>query len=444
MTRRDPRLVLAGAAVAVLALVVGANLLAARSPQAVDLTRSGQFTLTAQSIQATRQLDSDLVVTGYFRPDQLAVRRDVETLLDLYRQQSPHVQVRFADPEQAGGAGAPGSIVLQYRNRSPVVLDAGRQSEPDVTATIERLESGRTPVVCWAAGDGERGLQDADVVSGYSAAANLLRTSGYQTQTVELGEQTAPATCDVLVVLELSGPLSAGAAQAVQAYLARGGTLLLAVDPWLDGAIVSSVNALLQPYGAAFDGGLVIEPDPAHAAANDSTVPVVSSFGESPITTDLLGRHAFFPAATPIVGTPAAGTASVDLAASTAGAFSIPRQRTDLSRRAGDEAGPFVLMRSIEQRQSRIVLAGTSALAENWTMPPAAASANAALLLASLDWLTRQDSLLGIPPKPPLAAALPLTGGALDSNVLVALPLPPLAVLAAALLVLVPRRRRPT
>ena len=54
---------------------------------------------------------------------------------------------------------------------------------------------------------------------------------------------------------------------------------------------------------------------------------------------------------------------------------------------------------------------GTSALAENHTMPPAAASANPALLLASLDWLTRQDSLLGIPPKPPADAALPLTGG---------------------------------
>jgi len=247
----------------------------------------------------------------------------------------------------------------------------------------------------------------------------------------------------VLVVLGLSGPLTGGAVQAVQAYLAGGGTLLLAVDPWLDGSIVAGVNGLLQPYGAAFDGGLVIEPDPAHAAANDSTVPVVSGFGASAITTDLVGRYVFFPAATPIAGSASAGTASVTLAASTGDAFSIPRQRTDLSRRAGDAPGPFVLMRSIEQRRTRIVLAGTSALAENRTMPPAAASANPALLLASLDWLTRQDSLLGIPPKPPAAEALPPTGGALDWIVLVALPVPLLAVLAAGLLVLVRRRRSP-
>lgn len=394
-------------------------------------------------MEATRQLDANLVVTGYFRPDQLAVRRDVGTLLDLYRQQSSRVQVRFADPDQGGGAGAAGSVVLRYRNRRPVVLDAGRQSESDVTAAIERLESGRTPVVCWATGDGEADLQSADEVAGYSAAADLLRTSSYQARGVELGLQAVPGTCDVLVVLGPTRPLTAAATQAVQAYLAGGGALLLAVNPWVDGSIVAGVNGLLQPYGAAVAGGLVIEPDPAHAAANDSTVPVVSGFGASRITADLVGRSVFFPAATPIVGTPESATTSVTLAASTGDAFAIAQQRSDLSRRAGDDPGPFTLMRSIEQGRTRIVLAGTSALAENRTMPPAATGGNAGLFLASLDWLTRQDSLLAIPPKPPAAAALPLTGRAPAWNVLVALPLPLLPVLVAGLLVLARRRRRP-
>jgi hypothetical protein len=252
-----------------------------------------------------------------------------------------------------------------------------------------------------------------------------------------------PGACDALVVLQLSGPLTGGAVQAVQAYLAGGGTLLLAVDPWLDDAVVGSVNGLLQPYGAAFDGGLVIEPDPAHAATNDSTVPVVSGFGASPITSDLAGRDVFLPAATPIVGSPATGTTSVTLASTTGDAYSIRQQRTDLGRRAGDAPGPFALMRSIEQRRTRIVLAGTSALAENGTMPPAAASGNAALLLASLDWLSRQDSLLAVPPKPPAAVSAPLAGSALVWNVTVALALPLAAVLAAGLLVLARRRRRP-
>lgn len=437
---------------AAVGVVIAVNVLASQSLAAADVTRSGQNTLSAQSIQVTRRLDADLVVTGFFRPDELSVRRDVEALLDLYRHQSPHVKVRFADPDQdAGlaqslGAGAAGSVVLQYRTRTPVVLGSGQRSESDVTAAIERLETARTPVLCWAGGDGERDLKDTDEVSGYSAVADLLRASSYQTREVLPAQQPIPGACDVLVVLQLGRPLSDAGVQAIQAYLAAGGKLLLALDPWVDPHILASVNGLLQPYGAAFDGGLVIEPDPAHAAANDSTVPVVYEFGASPITTDLAGRYVFLPAATPVSGAPAAGTTSVALASTTGGAYAIPQERTDLSRRAGDVPGPFVLLRSIERvragRTSRIVLAGTSALAENRTMPPAASSANPDLLLSSLDWLSQQDSLIAIPPKPPRAVPLSLDDRDARLNVLVALPLPLLAVLGAGLLVVVRRRRR--
>lgn len=444
--------VLAGALVVGVLLAV--NVLAAGGLQAADLTRAGQYTLTPPSVQAARQLDADLVVTAFFRPDQLTDRHDVETLLDLYRRQSSHVRVRFADPgvdanlAHSLGVQVPGSVALQYRSRPPVVLGPGQQSESDVTAAILRLRSERTPVACWAAGEGERDLKDADDITGYSAAADLLRSNSYQVQQVALAQPAIPRTCDVLVVLQLSRPLDDAAQHAVQAYLAGGGKLLLALDPWLDPAIVASVNGLLQPYGAAFDGALVIEPDTAHAAADDSTVPVVYDFGRSPITADLAGRYVFFPAATPVTGPPAPGTTSVALASTTAQAYAIPQERTDLNHRAGDRPGPFVLMRAIERRQgtsaTRIVLAGSSALAENRTMPPAASSANPDLLLASLDWLSQQDTLVSVPPRPSAAAPLPLTDRDARLNVLVALPLPLLAILGAGVLVLARRRRRPS
>jgi ABC-type uncharacterized transport system involved in gliding motility auxiliary subunit len=326
------------------------------------------------------------------------------------------------------------------------VLEQMEPRESDVTGAIMRLESSRSPVVCWAAGDGERDLRDTDEVSGYSVAADLLRTSSYQARTVLLSQQGVPGTCDVLVLLQLGGPLGDATTDAIRDYLARGGGLLLAVDPWLDPRVVASANAVLEPYGAAYDGSLVIEPDTAHSAADDPTVPVVYDFGASPITEALDGRYVFLPAATPIRGTARAGATWVDLASTTNRAFAIPQQRTDLGRRGTDTPGPFVLMRSIEQDgpggTTRIVLAGTSALAENRTMPPSATGSNPDLLLASLDWLSGQDTLIPIAPRPPAARAFSLTDQQVRWNVAIALPLPVLLLLAAGGLVHL-RRRRP-
>jgi ABC-type uncharacterized transport system involved in gliding motility auxiliary subunit len=441
------------ASAAVVGILVGVNVLASRDLQSADLTRSGLHTLSARSVQVTGQLDSDLVVTGFFRSDEQQTERDAQSLLDLYRQQSPHVKVRYVDPAQdpalAGALGATisGSVVLQYRTRVPVVLNQAEQSESDVTAAILRLESMRSPTVCWAAGEGERDLKDTNEVSGYSAAADLLRTSDYQVQEVLLVQQGIPGACDVLALLQLGAPLADATVRTIQAYLARGGKLLLAVDPWLDPRVVASANAVLQPYGVAFDGGLVVEPDPAHAAVGDPAIPIVYGYGASPITRDLAGRYVFFPEATGIAGTAGSGATSIDLASTTGDAYAIRQQRTSLDRRATDEAGPFVLMQSIEEQRpqgtTRIVLAGTSALAENATMPPAASGSNPDLLLASLDWLSEQDSLIAIAPKPPQAAALSLSDRDLRVNDLLTVAVLPLLVVAIGMLVRARRRRPP-
>ena len=440
------------ATAAAVGVLVGANVVASRSTQAADLTRSGLYTLSPRSVDVTRQLDADLTVTGFFRPDQQQARHDVETLLDLYRQQSQRVRVRFADPDQNGGLAlslgvkAAGSVVLQYRGKPPAVLDPTQQSESDLTGAIVRLESTRTPTVCWATGDGERDLEDANEVSGYSAVADLLRTSSYRTQDVILAQQGVPGACDVLLLLQLSRPLSDAGVAAVRDYLARGGKLLLALDPWLDQRVVASANAVLQPYGAAFDGGLVVEPDPAHAATDDATIPVVYSYGASPITRDLDGRYVFLPQSTPITGAGAQGVTTTDLATTTDRAFAIPQQRTDLARRSTDRPGPFVLLRSIEQPrtqgETRIVVSGTSAMAENRTMPPSASGSNPDLLLASLDWLSEQDSLIAIGPKPAAFQPLALTDAGRAWNVAVTAVLLPLLIAGAGAAVVLRRRRR--
>ncbi|HYR54282.1 MAG TPA: hypothetical protein VEQ13_05100, partial [Methylomirabilota bacterium] len=51
----------------VIALLVGANVLASKSTAAVDLTRGGLNTLAPQSVLAAKRLTANLQVIGLFR-----------------------------------------------------------------------------------------------------------------------------------------------------------------------------------------------------------------------------------------------------------------------------------------------------------------------------------------------------------------------------------------
>lgn len=442
--------VLVGAVV--IGILVAVNVIASRGARAADFTKSGLHTLSPKSVQVIKQVDSDLIVTGFFRPDELGSKRDTQALLDLYTQQSPHVKVRFLDPDQNGaealslGVTVAGSIVLQYKGRPAVVLNLASQTEADLTGAILRLESSRAPVVCWAAGDGERDLKDTNQVSGYSSVAELLKTSNYKVEDVLLVQQGVPPSCDILALVELGRSLSDNSARAIKQYLSQGGKLLLGVDPWLDPKVLASVNTVLKPYGAGFDGALIVEPDPAHSAKDDATVPVVYAYGQSPITRNLAGKYVFLPLATPIVSTPTGDTTAVNLASSTDRSYAVAQQRTNLDKRAIDRTGPFVLLQALEQKHpagktTRILLSGSSGLAENRTMPPFADGSNPDLLLASLDWLSEQDSLISIGPKPAGAGPLTLSDRDVRINELLALGVMPLLVIAIGALVFVRRRR---
>ena len=444
--------------VLVSAVVIGilllVNVVASRSSQAVDLTRSGLYTLSPKSDLVARRLDSDLQVTGFFRPDQNSSKTQVSDLLSLYQQQSRFVKVQFADPDRAAtqalslGVTISGSVVVQYKNRTPVVLDVNSQTESDITGAMLRLEVNRTPMVCWAAGDGERSLTDADQTNGYSGTASLLKTSNYQYRDLLLSQGTQiPADCSVVAVVGVRQPLSDLAVKSLQDYVGGGGKLLFALDPWTtDARILTSVNNVFQPYGVGFSGALVVEGDAAHQAANNPTTPVAFDFGSSPIAKDLARKYVFFVQPTPIVGQAISDYTSVDVVTTTNQSYSIATQRSSADKRPGDKPGPFVLMRTLERTQAtngkkaRMVLIGTSAIAANQALPPNAAGANPDLLLGTLDWLSGQEDLIGISPKPPAAEPLSLTAQQERLNYLITLILLPLLIVVAGAAVFVRRR----
>ena len=274
----------------VIALLVGANVLASKSTQEVDLTRGGLNTLAPQSVLAAHRLTADLQVIGLFRAGAGSGQTEAEALIGLFAAQSSHVKYRREDYNADSAdikryaVKEPNTVVLDYRGKTQL-LAQGSQGEVDFTAALLQLESDRVPLVCWAIGDGERDLKDINQSTGYSTVADILAKNNFATRDMLLSQLTSiPSDCDELAIVDPTTELPAASVKAVDDYLGAGGKLLVAAEPWAKEAnSTGSLNAVLKPYGFAFSGSLVIETDPSRRSSSDPTILAVSAYGRSPM-----------------------------------------------------------------------------------------------------------------------------------------------------------------
>jgi ABC-type uncharacterized transport system involved in gliding motility auxiliary subunit len=247
----------------------------------------------------------------------------------------------------------------------------------------------------------------------------------------------------VLAVIGVQKPLQDSEKKALGDYLAAGGKLILAVDPWLDATTLASVNDVLKPYGLSFDGALVLDPDPAHNA-NTATIPVATSYGSTPIARGITNLPSVFPDATGIAAAEGADATLVPIVTTSSQSYEIASKRDSLTRSANDKGGPFVLMESAEKtsgaKKSRVVLVGTSTFAENSVLPPQFAGVNSELLLGSMEWLSEQESLIALPAKPSRTLPLALTQEQQGLVIVLTMLLLPMAVATAGLAVWARRR----
>jgi ABC-type uncharacterized transport system involved in gliding motility auxiliary subunit len=400
-----------------LIVLIALNVLASRGTQSWDLTRSGLNTLAPQSVLAAKRLGSDLTVIGLFQSAPGNGQTQAEALVAMYQAQSAHIVYRNAsfDTDVADvrkySVTEPGTLVLDYQGKTQLLTPA-LQTEQDFTSALLKLESARTPVVCWAAGVGGRSRSDTGQ-TGYSSVADVLARNNFETRDLLMTDLTAiPTDCDEVVLIAPAIALSTAAIKVVVDYVTAGGSLLIAGDPWgQNPAAAASLNGVLKPYGLAFSGALVVEPDASRAY--DAITPATVAYGRSPITRDIQGIASVFPQTTAISGPGAVDAAPVAIAKTSNTSYAITTPRQALGRQAGDVAGPFAIMETLEapagQKTARVVMVGTSAFAENKVLPPSSNAANLELALGTFQWLAREDALISLPPKPPRALPLTLT-----------------------------------
>jgi ABC-type uncharacterized transport system involved in gliding motility auxiliary subunit len=401
--------------VAVLVVIVALNVVAARGGQRLDLTRGALNTLAPESVLAAKQLPGELQVIGLFRSGPGNGETDAEALVALYQAQSSRIGYRREDFDtdiadvRKYSVQEPNTLVLDLNGKTQL-LSPALQNEQDFTSALIKLESSRTPTICWATGAGGRSLTNTNQSSGYSGLGDLLAKNNFAIKEVLITQITSvPPGCDEVALVGSSLALPAPTVKALDNYLASGGSLLIVADPWEAQAVASSMSSVLTPYGLGFSGALVIETDPSRSA--NATVPAVIAYGSSPITRDIQGIASFFPQTTAVTLSPDPTEKVIAVGSTSSSSFAIDRPRQNLNRQAADAGGPFSIIATLEKPEgnarTRIVAVGTTRFAENGTLPPNNSDANLELALGSFQWLAGEDSLISLPPK--AARSLPLT-----------------------------------
>ena len=336
-------------------------------------------------------------------------------------------------------------ISLSLNYEEGVYEIAGLKYESEITSAIAYVTADTVPRVLIAQGEGEL---DENGTAVFSA---LLTNNRYSVRYVSLASaDTELLPEDVLVLLSPTHDLSDASLRKITDFTAAGGSLLVTCDYTDPVAKMPNYASLLRSYGFLPKDGIVVaskaEPDTYY---DDVRIDLLPQMLPADLTMSLVtaGADTLLLAGCRAFGTPEQADRSLDTAVLLqSGEKSYLRDLSggslSMEQAADDETGPFALAlraRRITEAGSvsRAVILGSSTLLTSAQLH--AMTDAEEFIMTCVQYLSGTGAVnLNILAKTAVRPQLSPASVNLGSMVLVFLPL---GVLAAALIVLLPRRR---
>src|SRR6185369_5106126 len=249
---------LLGTAGFALALGFG-QLLVGRTGWRLDLSPERRFVLSEHARHILDALEQPVELVGFLRADDPR-NHDIQDLLGRVQAASPQVTTRLVDlnrnPALAReyGVDAFGSVVVE---NDGLRRDVSNPTEQNLMAAIIQVTRPARRRVYFSGGYGERRIADRDRQSGFTAANVALINELYEVgETVLDSDTPVPDDAMALIVAAPRRDLSAGALRQIEAYLRRGGGVLVLLEP---GRPAPNLAALLRRYGIAVTDDVVLD-----------------------------------------------------------------------------------------------------------------------------------------------------------------------------------------
>lgn len=483
--------------IAAIVLAVVVNIYSARHYTRWDLTKGGEFTLSAATIETLKALGEPVHLI-VLTPKSSPIGTSLAETLESYSMHTDKLDVLYIDPDndrmelaevqkkygllagEAEGRMVTDALMIVIQgDRHRFVRQEDLERVEDaadtrvrpsieyaVTSAIRLVRISEQKTICFTTGHGEPPL-DAGGAEGMAELRERLTKNNYEVTTVFEPRADSPknplADCDLLV---LAGPRSTvppDHVAAMKSFIENGGNALLSTwsvpnerqTGWVD----LGVAELLALAGVAAEEDLVFELDPAQRPPRGNGEAFFAKPGPHPVTEQLLREQESGVSAVVLavrslrdLNTEVKPEALLVTSPKAFGAMNL-WDRGELAGQLkpgpGDPIGPLVIA-TASQRPDKdgkkgariVILQGTSSLlGVNWTANDL--RGNALLVEGAFSWLASHERFLDIPDKPLKATGVRLTEDALISIRNYVLGVIPASVALLGIAIFVMRRRRP-
>jgi len=226
----------------------------------IDLSSNERNSLSDETQRLVQSLDRPLKITLFVSPNNQ--NRDAfERLFQRYIRYQPTIQFESLNPDlypdllTRHDIRFDGESLIEFEGRSEKVSQI---TEANITNAIQRLMRQGERWLVFLQGHGERSPY-SEANHDYSSFAGQLAGMGYTVETINLTQTNSiPQNTDVLVLASPKVPMLPGEVDLLRTYLENGGNLLWLADPE---QTTDGLERLMDLLAVEFLPGIIVEPN---------------------------------------------------------------------------------------------------------------------------------------------------------------------------------------
>ncbi len=218
-----------------LGILVAVNYLGTRQNKRWDLTGNQVYSLSDQTIRILKELKEPVHVTVFEQKDRQDAHKD---RLDEFQYQTTKLTTEYIDPDREPTRAAAAkietlpTILLDYQGRTERVSSSNEQ---ELTNGLIKVVTGTTRKVYFTQGHGEKDTASSER-TGLSTALDAMKQDNFAVESLVLIQQkTIPDDATVVVIAGPTTDFFPPEIEALNAYVAKGGKVMLMLDPLLKG-----------------------------------------------------------------------------------------------------------------------------------------------------------------------------------------------------------------